>query len=106
MLAVLLLDKDMAAVGTYKGTDFEVSLVFVEPEAANFAHELTSASSIVIEVVMGSTTAVAYCTSKDRVVASGLDWFKILAMLGFIVNKQGLVIQPLRLLDDRELING
>jgi hypothetical protein len=106
MLAILLLDEDVAAVGTYKGTNFEVSLILVEPESANLAHALASSPSIVIEVIMGCTTAVAHCTSRDRVAATGLDWLEVLAVFGFIFSKQSFVIQSLRLLDDRELVNG
>ena len=70
VLAVLLLGKYMAAIRTYKGAYFKVGFVLVESESANLAHVLTSAASVVIEVVMRSTAAMAYCTGRDWVTAT------------------------------------
>ena len=105
MLAVLLFDKYMPAVRAYKGTYFKVCLVPVEPEAANFAHVLTSATSVVIEVVVRSIAAMAYCTDRDWVTATRLDRLEIFAMAGFVFGEKNFVVEPLRLLNDREFIN-
>ena len=70
VLAVLLFDKYMPAVRAYKGNYLKVSLVLVEPEAANLAHILTSAASVVIKVVMRSIAAMAHCINRDWVAAT------------------------------------
>ena len=105
VLAVLLFDKYMPAVRAYKGTYLKVSLVLVEPEAANLAHVLTSAASVVIEVVMRSIAAMAYCTDSDRVTATRFDRFEIFAMAGFVFGEKNFVVELLRLLNNREFIN-
>jgi len=70
VLAVLLLDKYMPAVRTYKCAYLKVGFVLVESESANLAHVLTSTTSVVIKVVMRSTAAMAYCTDRDWVTAT------------------------------------
>nr|WP_273479260.1 hypothetical protein [Acetivibrio straminisolvens] len=106
MLSILLLDKDMAAVWTDKGTNFEVVFILVESKSANLAQKLSTAAGIVIEVVVGCTAAMAYSIGRHGIAATGLDWLKILAVIKFVFIKQNCVIQPFRLLDDRELIDS
>jgi hypothetical protein len=106
MLAVLLLDEYVSAVRAYKGTDLEVGFIPVEPETTDLAHVLASTACIVIEIVMGCTTAMTYSIRRHWIVASGFYWFEILTVLGFVFSKQKNVVEPLRLLDDKEFVNG
>ena len=105
VLAVLLLDKYMPAVRAYKGAYLKVDFDLVESESANLAHVLTSAASVVIEIVMRSTAAMAYCTGRDWVTATRLDRLEIFAVAGFVFDEKNLVVETLRLLNNRDFIN-
>jgi len=104
VLAVLFY-KYMPAVRAYKGAYLKVGFVLVESESAILAHVLTSAASVVTEIVMRSTAAMAYCTGRDWVTATRLDRLEIFAMAGFVFDDKNLVVETLRLLNNRDFIN-
>lgn len=106
MLTVLLFNKDVSAVRAYKSTDFKVFFILVEPETTDFTQELTTATCIVVEVVMGCTTTMAYTIRGYRLSTTGFDRLEILSVLYSVLLKQKDVIKLFRLLDDGKLIDS
>lgn len=49
---------------------------------------------------------MAYSIGRYWIAATRLDGLKILTVLGFVFGKQKHVVEPLRLLDNGELVNG
>jgi predicted HTH transcriptional regulator len=75
VFALLLLDKDSAAIRAYQSPDFEIFLILVKPKPADLAQELTTAAGIIIEVYMRSTAAMADNIMRNRVFTARLDGF-------------------------------
>jgi len=48
---------------------------------------------------------MAHCTDRDWVTATRLNRLEIFAMAGFVFGEKNFVVEPLRLLNDREFIN-